>query len=111
VLNRLLRREKEASTGIGNGLAIPHATVDGLAETVVSLATLRVPMEFRAVDGEKVSVVFLVVGRESSRGERLKVLARVAQLGASPDFVRSLGRARSRGELIERVRHAESRVR
>jgi nitrogen PTS system EIIA component len=110
-LNRLLRREKEASTGIGNGVAVPHATLQGLSREVVSVATLADPIPYDAVDGEKVSVVFLLVGREGSRAERLKLLAHVAQMAAAPTFTKELRQAHSRGELIEILTRADGRVR
>jgi mannitol/fructose-specific phosphotransferase system IIA component (Ntr-type) len=110
-LNRLLRREKEASTGIGNGIAIPHAALNGLSREVVSVATLAEGINFEAVDKQKVVVVFLLVGHESTRHDRLKLLARLAQLGAAPRFTVELRQARSRGELIERLRQADSRMR
>ncbi len=110
-LNRLLRREKEASTGIGNGIAVPHASITGLPGEVLSVATLAEPINFDAIDKQKISVAFLLVGRETSRPDRLKLLARLAQLGAAPGFTKELRRARSRGEVIELMRRADSRVR
>jgi mannitol/fructose-specific phosphotransferase system IIA component (Ntr-type) len=74
------------------------------------VATLAEPIDFDSIDNQKISVAFLLVGRETSRPDRLKLLARLAQLGATPGFTKELREARSRGELIELMRRADSRL-
>ena len=111
VLGRLLRRESEGSTGIGEAIAVPHASCPWLREEVVALATLEKGIDFAAIDEKPVDVIFLLLGPEKSRHDRLKILARIAQLGRRPGFAHWLWEARSRGELRERLRQLDQVVR
>lgn len=109
-LHRLLRREAEASTGIGSEVAVPHAAVDGLKGNVVGLATLARGVEFRAIDKRPVRIVFMLVGPEVAAAGRLSLLARVARMARHPGFVQELLRARSRRDLLSRVRRVDGKV-
>jgi len=106
-LKRVLKREREASTGIGNGVAVPHLTVAGLSHDVVALATLAEAINFDAIDNRKVSVVFLLAGRENERPEQLKLLARLAHLASRPGFAEDLCAARSAAELVDMVQRSD----
>ncbi len=106
-LKRVLKREREASTGIGNGVAVPHLTATGLPHDVVALATLAEAINFDAIDNRKVSVVFLLAGREDERPEQLKLLARLAHLASRPTFAEDLCGARSAAELVDIVQRSD----
>jgi Phosphotransferase system mannitol/fructose-specific IIA domain (Ntr-type) len=72
-------REELGSTGLGNGIAIPHARVEGVDRVVGLLATLAKPIDFEAVDGEPVDLVMMLIMPEQSGGEQLKALQRIAR--------------------------------
>jgi len=110
MLQRLLRREEDGSTGIGAGVAIPHANADELDGNLVTLATLARGIDFKAIDREPVRVVILIVGPERAAPERLGLLARVARLVQQPDFASDLLRAKTRRELLDRIKKLDAKV-
>jgi len=99
ILSALLKRETLGSTGMGNGVAIPHARFPGIEKPFGMVARLKPPIDFDAIDGQPVDVVFLLLLPAASEGEQLGALACVARkLRASDDLVR-LRRAKSAPEF------------
>lgn len=84
--NVLLEREALQSTGIGEGVAIPHGALPQLKEQVAALLIVQGGVEFQAIDDAKVSILFGVIGPKRATGEHLKTLARVSRLLRSRDF-------------------------
>lgn len=80
LLEALLQREKLGTTGIGDGLAIPHAKLEGLERMVGLFARLQTPVNFDALDDEPVDLVFLLLAPCDAAAEHLKALARVARI-------------------------------
>ena len=80
VLDLLLARERLGSTGVGGGVAIPHAKLDGLSKPSAVFARLRDPIEFDAVDENPVDLIFLLLAPESAGSDHLKALALVSRL-------------------------------
>lgn len=76
----LVKREELQSTGVGSGVAIPHGSMDRLDRILGALLVCKSPIDFAAIDGEPVSILFAVVGPKRSTGEHLKTLARVSRL-------------------------------
>ncbi len=76
----LLEREKLQSTGIGDGVAIPHCALDGAGSQAAALLLCPRGIEFDAIDGEPVEIVFGVVGPKRATGEHLRTLARISRL-------------------------------
>jgi PTS system nitrogen regulatory IIA component len=79
VTREVLKREELGSTGVGEGIAIPHARLANLAQPFGMLARLHHPIDFDAVDGRPVDLVFLLLLPQSHPGEQLNVLACVAR--------------------------------
>jgi len=73
-------REKLQSTGVGGGVAIPHGAIDKLEHLIGAVLLCPTPIEFDAIDGAPVSILFAVVGPKRATGEHLKTLARVSRL-------------------------------
>jgi PTS system nitrogen regulatory IIA component len=103
-LGRLVEREKVMSTGIGGGIAIPHARTPGVTRTVVVLGRSVAGVEFDAVDGKPVEVVFLILGPPESSAEHVKVLARIARLVKQPEFHAAVLQAESAELVMQAVR-------
>lgn len=82
----LLEREALQSTGIGEGVAIPHGALPQLDEQVAALLIVPEGVEFEAIDDARVSILFGVIGPKRATGEHLKTLARVSRLLRSKDF-------------------------
>jgi len=76
----LIERERLGSTGIGNGVAVPHGRLPGLAAPRGFFARLDKPIEFEAVDNRPVDLIFLLVTPEGAGGDHLKALAMVSRL-------------------------------
>ena len=92
VFAALLERERLGSTGIGNGVAIPHAKMPGLKGITGVFARLKTPIAFDAMDDEPVDLLFLLLAPEGSGAEHLKALARIARVLREPN---KLARLRS----------------
>lgn len=82
----LFEREQLQSTGIGEGVAIPHGALPQLTEQVAALLIVPEGVDFQAIDDAKVSILFGVIGPKRATGEHLKTLARVSRLLRSKDF-------------------------
>ncbi|MEE8634223.1 MAG: PTS IIA-like nitrogen regulatory protein PtsN [Methyloceanibacter sp.] len=80
IFDVLWQREQLGSTGLGQGVAIPHGKLGGLKQIVVLFAHLAEPVEFDAVDGEPVDIVFLLLAPEGAGADHLKALARISRL-------------------------------
>jgi PTS system nitrogen regulatory IIA component len=89
----ILKREDLGSTGMGGGIAIPHARIADLKKPFGVLATLRSPIDFDAIDREPVDIVFLLLLPTKAAGEQLNVLALVARKLRDADIVRDARRA------------------
>lgn len=94
-------REELGSTGMGNGIAIPHARIKGLTGVVGLLATLARPIDFDAVDGERVDFVMMLLMPEQSSGDQIKALSRIAKLARDEATVNALRNAVSADEVTE----------
>ncbi len=90
---RLVEREAMGSTGLGGGLAIPHCKVRELADVVVSIGISREGVDFRASDGQPVTVIFLVLSPTDSPALHLQALARISRLIRMPGVADSLRHA------------------
>jgi nitrogen PTS system EIIA component len=90
----LLQREKLGSTGVGNGIAIPHGKLPKLNKLFGLFARLERPVDFEALDGQPVDLVFLLLAPEGAGADHLKALARVARLLRDPDIARKLRESR-----------------
>jgi mannitol/fructose-specific phosphotransferase system IIA component (Ntr-type) len=90
---RLVEREAMGSTGLGVGLAIPHCKVRELTDVVVSIGISREGVDFRASDGEPVTVIFLVLSPADAPALHLQALARISRLIRLPGVAQSLRHA------------------
>jgi PTS system nitrogen regulatory IIA component len=86
----LLQREKLGSTAVGNGIAIPHGKMAKLNRLFGLFARLDRPIDFEALDGQPVDLVFLLLAPEAAGADHLKALARVARLLRDPEMARKL---------------------
>ena len=88
-------REKLMSTGIGNGVALPHGKTDAVDRSMIAIATLANPIDFDALDDNPVSIIILLVGTESNVGMHLRLLSRISRMVGSEQFRASLLHAKS----------------
>lgn len=76
----LLQRERLGSTGIGEGIAIPHGRMPGIERLVGLFARTEKPIDFDALDGQPVDIIFVLIAPEGAGADHLKALARVARV-------------------------------
>jgi len=93
VLRDVAEREKVMSTGIGNGVAIPHAYTDGVDRLVSGFFRTRTGVDFDALDGEDVDLFFIILGPKASRRDHIKILARISRLLNHEGFREELRKA------------------
>jgi nitrogen PTS system EIIA component len=93
ILTELSKREELGSTGVGNGVAIPHARFSQVDKPFGMLLRLRQPIEFEALDGKPIDIVFLLLLPEGAKGEQLSALACVARKFRNPAVTAALRKA------------------
>jgi nitrogen PTS system EIIA component len=94
VFDILMQREKLGSTGVGNGIAIPHGKLPKLGRLFGLFARLDRPVDCEALDGQPVDLVFLLLAPETAGADHLKALARVARLLRDPEVAHKLRESR-----------------
>src|SRR6185312_133178 len=94
VLEILLQREKLGSTAVGSGVAIPHGKLPKLERLFGLFARLEKPIDFEALDGQPVDLIFLLLAPENAGADHLKALARVARLLRDAEVARKLRESR-----------------
>jgi nitrogen PTS system EIIA component len=94
IFETLVQREKLGSTAVGNGIAIPHGKLAKLTHLFGIFARLERPIDFEALDGQPVDLVFLLLAPEGAGADHLKALARVARLLREPEVARKLRESR-----------------
>jgi PTS system nitrogen regulatory IIA component len=99
----LLEREKLGSTGIGDGIAIPHGKLKGLDSLVISFGRSREGIDFDAIDGKPVHIFFLLMAPESSTGQHLKALAKISRMLKDQEFRSDLLSAKSAEEIYRKI--------
>jgi nitrogen PTS system EIIA component len=87
IFDAVLQRERLGSTGIGNGVAIPHGKLAGCERIFGVFARLDKPIDFEAMDGAPVDLVFLLIASEMAGADHLKALARVARVLRDPKIM------------------------
>lgn len=108
IFDVLLQRERLGSTGLGQGIAIPHGKIPGLKGIVGIFARLSEPIDFEAVDGEPVDIVFLLLAPEGAGADHLKALARISRLLREGSAVEKLRGSRDAAALYAVLTEGEA---
>lgn len=101
VLDALLSREAQVPTGMENGIAIPHATVESIKDTTLGVALLSNPVDFGTRDESLVSLMFMILSPADAISTHIKLLARIARLCSAQSFVHRLTKAKDKEELYK----------
>lgn len=109
VLKALLERESLGSTGIGQGIAIPHGKTDRVQELVAALGVSRKGVNFDALDGEPVYIFFLLVTPKDTTGSHLKALAQISRLLRDSYFCDLIKRCQRADEIYELIKREEEK--
>jgi PTS system fructose-specific IIC component len=107
LLQDTLAREEKGSTGIGKGIAIPHARTTGVTELVGALGISQSGVDFDAEDGQPCHLIFLILAPPGESTRYLKALSAVACLGRDEDLISRLTSATSPDDVISILREVE----
>jgi PTS system nitrogen regulatory IIA component len=99
IFDILLEREQLGTTGVGDGLAIPHGRLSGLEKIYGFFAKLETPIDFDSIDDRPVDLIFLLLAPEGAGADHLKALARISRLLRGPTFCEKLRGANNRDAL------------
>ncbi len=102
----LLEREQLGTTGIGDGVAIPHGKLNGIEHPVISFGRSRKGLDFESMDGQPTFIFFLLVAPDNSSGVHLQVLAKIAKMLKSRPFRDKLMEADSTEAIYQTIVHA-----
>lgn len=108
VLRAVREREAVLSTGIGYGVAIPHGKSPNVRELSLAAGRARVPVDFDALDGQPVSLFFLLIGPESAAGPHIKALSRISRVVRRDDVRTRLVAAADAESFLKALEAAEA---
>ena len=103
----LLEREQLGSTGIGDGIAIPHGRLNSIDSIIMGFGSSEQGIEYDAIDDNLVNIFFLLLTPENSTGGHLKVLAQISKLLKNKQFKTNLSNAKSTQEVLEIIQEAD----
>ena len=103
VFDKLLEREKMGSTGFADGIAMPHARIDGLEEFVVVIAIAPKGIEYESLDNKKTTIFCTIIAPEEKINEHLKMLATFSRLLTEPNFKKEILQTKDKSLLYEIV--------
>lgn len=109
IVRSLLEREGLGSTGIGQGIAIPHGKTDRVQELVAVLGISQKGVNFESLDGELVYIFFLLVAPKDSAGPHLKALAQISRLLRDTYFCELLKRCKTPEDVFELIKREEDK--
>jgi PTS system nitrogen regulatory IIA component len=107
IINIVLEREKLGSTGIGQGVALPHGKTNLLHEQIGVLGISRKGIEFNSLDGEPVHIIFLLVGPPEITGQHLKALSRISRLFKDKFLRQAIKEAKTMQEVVELIQQRD----
>ncbi|RME81404.1 MAG: PTS sugar transporter subunit IIA [Planctomycetota bacterium] len=109
-LEKLLERENLKSTGIGHGIAIPHAIIDPISYSFVTLGICKEGTDFEAIDNQPVHIIVTLVGPLRDRPIHLKLLACIAKLMIYPEVPAKILQAQSESEVYHILEEKEKKI-
>jgi PTS system nitrogen regulatory IIA component len=110
LMDRLERRERQSPTAVGGGVAIPHAFVPDMERPAVGVFLLKRGIQYGTEDNEKVKTVFFLVGKEGEPEHHLPILARIARLCSTPEFLEVFAKARTSREMYKTIVNWDKRI-
>src|SRR3954447_22643131 len=108
VLDSVLDREATRTTGIGNGLAIPHGKCTGTDHLVMAIGRPGTPIDFQAIDGRPVNLIWLLSSPPDKTGPHIHALARISRLMTIDKFRQALTAAKTPQEIFDAIVKQES---
>ena len=103
VLDAVMEREATRTTGIGNGLAIPHGKCSGTANLVMAIGKAATPIDFQAIDGRPVTIIWMLASPPDKTGPHIHALARISRLMTIDKFRHAMMQTRSGQEAFDLI--------
>lgn len=108
IVAAIMKREELGSTGIGNGVAVPHTKHPSVDRLIATIALSKPGIDFASLDGESVHILFLLVSPPDRPGDHLRGLENISRHLRNQNFCRFLRQAKSRDDVIELLREADN---
>jgi PTS system nitrogen regulatory IIA component len=108
VFDALLERERLGSTGLGKGIALPHARMASVTQAMGAFITLDQGIDFDAIDGDPVDLAFAMLVPEEATDEHLQLLSKLASMFSDADFCSELRQAESSLDLYKLIQQRET---
>ncbi|HRR99133.1 MAG TPA: NAD/NADP octopine/nopaline dehydrogenase family protein [Candidatus Sumerlaeia bacterium] len=109
-LSDIMAQEKMGSSGIGSGVAIPHACTSAVHQPMITVGISRGGVDFESIDGKPAHIIFLILGRPNGEALQLKIVGRLARLFHIPGFLDSLQTAGAPEQILSLLRSAEKEL-
>ena len=107
-VNALMAREAQSSTGIGEGIAIPHAKTEFVKEPALAMGRKKEGIEYDSLDGEPATLFFMIAAPDGANNTHIETLARLSQLLLDDDFKAALENAATADEVVDIINKAEA---
>jgi mannitol/fructose-specific phosphotransferase system IIA component (Ntr-type) len=107
IVDAIVAREKTGSTGIGDGVGIPHAKVEGVKDVIGAFGRIQPGLDFTAVDGQPVQLIFLILAPPSQNDAYLQMLRKVMGALKKPNFTKFLKSVKAVKDIEEVFRELE----
>jgi fructose-specific phosphotransferase system IIA component len=108
VLDAVLERESTRTTGIGNGLAIPHGKCSGTTQLIMAVGKAANPIDFQAIDGRPVTWIWLLTSPPDKTGPHIHALARISRLMTIDSFRQTLATAKTPQDVFDIIQKQEN---
>ena len=106
-INDILERENLGSTGIGHGIAVPHSRTDIVSDFVIGFGRSKEGIDFNAIDGDKVNLIFLMGANPKELNLYLRLLAELSKFLMKASFRRELMEAKSGDDVVAAIKRFE----
>jgi mannitol/fructose-specific phosphotransferase system IIA component (Ntr-type) len=110
ILDELLKRESLGSTGLENGIAVPHALIEKVKAPIVALALVKKGIDFEAADQMPTYIILLLLGGKDNPGFQLKLLAHICRMVKETDFVRKVRKAETSRDIWTILKEEEEKI-
>lgn len=99
-LKEIYNREKIMSTGVGKGIALPHAKTDAVSDSIAVITTLKEGIDFDSIDDEEISIAMMILGKEKNVGNHLRLLSKISRYLNNDSFRLQIKNSKSSEEIL-----------
>ena len=110
ILDELLKRESLGSTGLENGIAVPHALIGKIKAPILALALIKKGIDFEAADQMPTYIILLLLGEKDNPGFQLKLLAHICRMVKETDFVKKVRKAETSRAIWTILKEEEEKI-